>query len=79
VLRFFYKDNHTPHHYPHIFTDDIRINQLSEWTKRSENVNGDTFYQDSDGIQKVDKYLYFWELQDWVEPYKGILSANFYR
>jgi len=52
---------------------------FAEWTKTTENVNGDTFYLDSDGIQKVDGYVYFWELQDWIKPYKGILSAKIYR
>jgi len=52
---------------------------FAEWTETSKNVNGDTFYLDSDRIRKVDGYVYFWELQDWLKPYKGILSAKIHR
>ena len=49
------------------------------WTKVGKNVDGTTFYVDFESIKKHDGYVYFWELQDWLEPTSsGILSVKIY-
>ena len=51
---------------------------FAEWTKVGENVDG-TFYLDFERIQKIDGYIYWWELRDFSKPDKsGILSAKGY-
>ena len=51
----------------------------AEWTKVSENVNGDTFYVDYDRIRQQGGYLYFWQLADYLNPTRyGILSRKIY-
>ena len=51
----------------------------SEWTKGSEDGNGNTFYVDFERIRKVDGYVYFWLLQDSLKPKRhGILSGKMY-
>jgi hypothetical protein len=52
----------------------------AEWTKVSENMNGDTFYVDFERIRKVDGYVYFWQLQDYLKPISGgYLSSRIYK
>ena len=55
----------------------------SEWTKVSEgnaSVNrGDIFYVDFETIRKVDGYIYWWDLTDYLKPTEeGYLSAKMY-
>ena len=51
----------------------------AEWTKVGENISGDTYYVDFERIRKVDGYVYWWELGDYLKPNKnGILSAKVY-
>jgi hypothetical protein len=51
----------------------------AEWTKVSENVNGDTFYVDFERIRKNDGYVYWWELLDYLKPTStGRLSGKNY-
>jgi hypothetical protein len=51
----------------------------SEWTKVSEDGNGDTFYVDFETIRKVDGYIYWWSLRDYLKPDKwGDLSGKRY-
>ena len=50
----------------------------AEWTKVGVNVNGNTFYVDFAGIRKVDGYVYYWYLQDWLKPNNGFLSGKSY-
>ena len=40
----------------------------SEWTWASENVDGATYYVDYDRIRKVDGYVYWWDLTDYLKP-----------
>ena len=48
------------------------------WTKIGENVKG-TFYVDIERIRKVDGYVYWWILNDYLKPDKwGNLSAKIY-
>ena len=51
----------------------------SEWTKVGENVSGDTFYVDFERIRKVDGFVYWWDMEDYLKPTKnGDLSAKVY-
>jgi hypothetical protein len=40
----------------------------SEWTRIQENVEGTTFYVDFERIRKVNEYVYWWDLQDYLKP-----------
>ena len=52
----------------------------ADWTKAGAGLNGDTYYVDFERIRKVDGYVYFWELVDYLKPTKyGDLSAKVYR
>ena len=44
----------------------------------SENVEGDTYYVDFETIRKVDGYVYFWYLSDYLKPTEGDLSSKIY-
>lgn len=50
----------------------------AEWTKVSENDIGHTFYVDFEKIRKVDGYVYWWDLEDFLKPSKGYLSIKYY-
>ena len=50
-----------------------------EWTKVSENVNGNTFYVDFERIRKHSGYVYFWRLVNFLKPTEfGHLSTQVY-
>ena len=50
------------------------------WTKVGEDVDGNTFYVDFERIRKHGGYVYFWHLNDLLNPTKyGNLSIKFYR
>ena len=52
----------------------------AEWTKVSTNVDGDTFYVDFERIRKVDGYVFYWSLTDYLKPDDdGDLSAKTYK
>ena len=51
---------------------------FGEWIKSAESEDG-SFYFDFSDIRKVDGYVYWWQLNDFIEPnIKGILSATTY-
>jgi hypothetical protein len=51
----------------------------AEWTKVSDNTGGDTYYVDFERIRKVDGYVYYWMLSDYLKPTKfGDLSSKVY-
>ena len=50
----------------------------AEWTKIGENVDGTTFYVDFERIRKHDGYVYFWSLNDYLKPFRGVLSDKAY-
>jgi len=50
----------------------------AEWTKITENVDGNQFYVDFDRIRKHDGYIYFWWLTDYLKPKLGDLSGSAY-
>ena len=62
-----------------IFTVMFSSPSYSEWTKVAEGVQGDMFYVDLERIRKVDGYVYFWSLSDYVKPISGgVLSSKTY-
>ena len=51
----------------------------AEWTEVSKSVDGDTYYVDVERIRKHGGYVYFWYLNDYLEPTKyGHLSSKNY-
>ena len=49
------------------------------WTKVGKSVRGDTFYVDFERIRKVDGYVYWWRLTDYLKPTQfGDLSSKVY-
>ena len=62
-----------------LFTVLLSAPSYAKWTKVGENVNGTTFYMDFERIRKVDGYVYWWDLSDYLKPTKyGDLSAKSY-
>ena len=52
----------------------------AEWTKVSENASGNTYYVDFNRIRKVDGYVYWWDLTDYLKPsQEGNLSNKMYQ
>ena len=43
------------------------FNSFAGWTKVGKNTRGDAFYVDYERIRKVDGYVYYWELTDFVK------------
>ena len=62
-----------------IFTLMFSSIGFGEWTEVSRGKNGRIYYVDFDRIRKIDGYVYWWELSDYVNPSKfGDLSARAY-
>ena len=53
-----------------LFTLMFSPPSYAEWTKVSEDVDGNTFYVDFDRIRKVDGNVYYWGLTDYFKPNK---------
>lgn len=52
----------------------------AEWTKVTENVDGDTYYVDFERIRKHKGLVYFWQLGDYLKPNEyGTFSSKVYR
>ena len=51
-----------------LFSILISFNSYGEWTEISENVNGTKYYIDYETIKKNNEYLYYWQLDDYLEP-----------
>ena len=63
-----------------IFTVTISSNSFGEWRKVIKSNEGNTYYVDFERIQKVDGYVYFWELHDFLKPLSnGSLSGSVYK
>ena len=61
-----------------VFTLMFSSTSFAGWTKVSEN-SAATFYVDFDRIRKVDGYVYWWRLDDYLEPdERGIMSLKTY-
>ena len=54
-----------------IFTVTFSSPSFAEWTEVEKDVNGNTFYVDFERIRKVDGYIYYWDLNDYVKPLGG--------
>ena len=51
----------------------------AEWTKVSEDINGNVIYVDFERIRKHDGYVYYWYLTDNLKPLSnGTLSVKVY-
>ena len=44
------------------------------WVQVSKNIEGDVFYVDTDNVKTHNGFVYYWELSDFLEPYKGASS-----
>ena len=53
-----------------IFTFLFSTTSWGEWSFVVENVNDDKVYYDKDRVKKSGKYLYFWELYEFIKPNK---------
>ena len=63
-----------------LFTLIYSSTSYAEWTKLGENTVGDTYYIDFDRIRKVDGYVYYWILSDYLKPLLDkYLSSKSYR
>ena len=46
----------------------------AEWTEVAEGIDGDTYYVDFDRIRKVNGLVYFWLIEDLLEPFNEHMS-----
>ena len=52
----------------------------AKWTKVVTDVGGNTFYLDFERIRKVDGFVYWWQLTDFLKPNQyGHFSGKSYR
>ena len=62
-----------------VFTLMLSSTSFADWTKVGENKNG-AHYVDFGRIQKVDGFVYYWELGDYLKPNKdGDLSSELHK
>jgi len=62
-----------------IFTFLFSTTSWGDWEPVSKTLGGVIFYYDKDRVRKSGKYLYFWELIDYIKPDKwGDLSTTTY-
>ena len=61
-----------------IFTFLFSTTSWGDWNYVTKNVTGDNIYYDKDRVRKSGKYLYFWELHDYIKPIRGDLSGKSY-
>ncbi len=61
-----------------IFSVMFSSPSYAEWTKVGETADGITLYVDFDRIRKVDGYVYWWSLSDFLKPQRGTLSVKAY-
>ena len=54
----------------------ISFNSYGEWTKLTEDTEGETYYIDLNTIKKIDGYVYWWDLVNYVEPDDGFMSVT---
>ena len=60
-----------------IFTFLFSTTSWGEWSLVLESY-GNKWYYDKDRLRKSGKYIYFWELNDYIKPTKGDLSVTKY-
>ena len=62
-----------------IFTFLFSTTSWGDWSYVTGSVDGNKFYYDKDRVRKNGKYIYFWELLDYVKPSQyGDLSLTTY-
>jgi len=62
-----------------IFTFLFSTTSWGDWNYVTENVIGDKYYYDKDRVRKSGKFIYFWELVDYIKPNEwGNLSTTTY-
>ena len=62
-----------------LFTVMIPSISFAEWTRVTDNDEGDVYYVDFERIREHNGYVYFWRLRDHLKPnYWGELSASIY-
>ena len=61
-----------------IFTFLFSTTSWGDWSYVTKSMSGSKFYYDKDRVRKSGKYIYFWELFDWIELTEGGLSSTCY-
>ncbi len=62
-----------------LFTLMFSSTSYAEWTKFVKTFNGDIIYIDFDRVRKVDGYVYWWHLSDYLKPDQfGTFSSKVY-
>ena len=62
-----------------LFSVLLSFSSSAEWTKVGINTDRTTYYVDFERIRKVDGYLYYWQLMDYLQPLgQEFLSAKIY-
>ena len=62
-----------------VFTVMFSSTSIAGWTKVSKSVSGNTFYLDFERIRKVDGFVYYWTLTDYLKSTnQGHLSGKVY-
>ena len=61
-----------------IFSFLFSTTSWGDWKFIVEGVRGDKFYYEKDRVRKGGKFIYFWELVDYIKPFKGELSSTKY-
>ena len=54
-----------------IFTFLFSTTSWGDWNYVVENLVGSKYYYDKDRVRKSGKYIYFWELVDYIKPMEG--------
>ena len=63
-----------------VFTLMFSSTSFAGWTEVGKNVKGMTSYVDFERIRKVDGFVYYWTLSDYLKPSEsGTLSYKFYK
>jgi hypothetical protein len=59
-----------------IFSFLFSTTSWGDWNYVVKNMKGSKFYYDKDRIRKSGKFIYFWDLDDYIRPTKwGVLST----
>ena len=63
-----------------LFSVMFSSTSFAEWTKVENDLKGNTFYVDFERIRKVDGYVHFWDLTDYLKlDERGIFSVKLYK
>ena len=52
--------------------------QTNKWTEVYKNTNGDIEYIDFENIRQIGDYIYWYNLTNYIEPRKNIMSLSTY-